>query len=183
MSNFVRIGNGADVLPVLLDLQRAPHLWDANTSRKEYPGSPHGAMSDIWVRFRSADEVTIEHSHLEPYRSRFQPAWRELPSLRPIIFALMHRVSAVELGSILITRLPPGGEIVPHSDRGGWAPEFYNTKCHLTLAGSSLSRCGDDKVEMKAGEIWTFDNLLMHSVENHGDCDRIVCIVSMRCEA
>ena len=30
--------------------------------------------------------------------------------------------------------------------------------------------------------IWTFDNLLLHSVENIYEPDRIVCIVSLRCE-
>jgi hypothetical protein len=63
-----------------------------------------------------------------------------LPSLRPMIFGLMARVQAVELGSILITKLPAGGEILPHSDQGSWAPEHYNCKAHITVAGSALVR-------------------------------------------
>ena len=183
MTAFLRIAHGADVMPVLLDLQRAPHLWDQNRTRREYPDTPHGQMTDIWVRFRPARDIVDLDSHREEYRCVFWPAWRELPALRPLVFAMMSRVSAVELGSILITRLPPGGEILTHSDRGGWAPEFYNTKCHLTLAGSSRSTCDGETVAMSQGEVWTFDNLLSHSIANAGDCDRIVCIVSMRCEA
>lgn len=182
MSAFLRLAHGVDTMPILLDLRRSPHLWDRNTTRKTYPNTPHAAMSDIWVRFRPARDVISLESHKEEYRCEFWPAWRDLPALRPLVFNLMARVAAVELGSILITRLRPGGEILPHSDRGGWAPEFYNTKCHVTLAGQSLSTCGDDVVTMVQGDVFTFDNLLEHSIKNSGDCDRIVCIVSMRCE-
>lgn len=169
-------------MPVLLELHRAPELWDQNPGRRQYPCSPHVAMQDIWVRARPAGQITGPDSFRGEYRCEFWPAWRALPSLRQLVFALMTKVSAVELGSILITRLPPGGEILPHSDRGGWAPEFYNTKCHVTLAGASISTCGEEAVTMTQGDIFTFDNLLMHSVQNAGDCDRVVCIVSMRCE-
>jgi aspartyl/asparaginyl beta-hydroxylase (cupin superfamily) len=99
-----------------------------------------------------------------------------------MVFALMSRVGAVELGSILLTKLPPGGVIQPHTDAGNWAPEYYNTKAHLTLAGSAVTWCQDEDSIQRAGEIWTFDNLLPHSITNNGDCDRICCIVSMRCE-
>ena len=90
----------------------------------------------------------------------FWPAWHELPALRPMVFALMGRVGAVELGSILITKLPPGQMIQPHTDAGNWAPEFYNCKAHLTLAGSALVRCEDEVCRFDAGTCWTFDNLL-----------------------
>ena len=182
MTRFLRIAQAVNVLPVALDLLRAPHLWDAHTTRKTYPGTPHAAMSDIWVRFRPPGEITDITSHQEEYRCEFYPAWRELPSLRPITFSLMAAVQAVELGSILITRLPPGGQILPHSDRGSWAAEFYNTKLHLTVAGLSLSSCDGEAVTMQTGDVWTFDNLLEHSVENPGEVDRIAVIFSMRCE-
>jgi hypothetical protein len=138
-------------------------------------------MTDITVRYMPEAQVTMEARRLE-HRNVFWPAWHALPALRPMVFALMTRVQAVELGSILITKLPPGKMIQPHSDAGNWAPEWYHCKCHITLAGSALVRCDDDAATFGTGSIWTFDNLLTHSIENVGDCDRIVCIVSMRCE-
>ena len=178
---FVQLASGVDTVPVLLELNRAAHLWDRNPERRLYPGTPHAAMTDITVRYMPEDQVTMEARRLE-HRNVFWPAWRELPALRPMVFALMQRVAAVELGSILITKLPPGKMIEPHSDVGNWAPEFYNCKAHLTLAGSALVRCEDEACQFVAGTVWTFDNLLMHSIENSGECDRICCIVSMRCE-
>lgn len=183
MANFLRIAQGFDVVPIMLELHRSPGLWDENTHRQCYPNTPHAATSSVWVRYRPAAEIKELSSFSEEHRNVFWPAWYALPSLRPLVFNLMARVSAVELGSILITRLLPGGEVLPHSDRGGWAPEFYNTKCHVTLAGASISTCGEEVVTMAQGDVFTFDNLLMHSVKNDGDCDRVVCIVSMRCES
>ena len=182
MRRFVQIGAAVDVLPVALDLHRAPHLWDRNPERRLYPGTPHAAMVDITVRYMPAEQLTSLDVRRHEHRNVFWPAWRELPTLRPMIFALMARVSAVELGSILITKLPAGEMIQPHSDAGSWAPEFYNCKAHITIAGQALVRCGEDEVIMKQGDVFTFDNLLTHSVECLGDSDRIVVIISMRCE-
>jgi len=178
---FVQLASGVDTVPVLLELNRAAHLWDRNPERRLYPGTPHAAMTDITVRYMPEDQVTMEARRLE-HRNVFWPAWRELPALRPMVFALMQRVAAVELGSILLTKLPPGKMIEPHSDAGNWAPHYYNCKAHLTLAGSAHVHCEDEACQFAAGTVWTFDNLLMHSIENIGECDRICCIVSMRCE-
>ena len=182
MGQFLRLASGVDVTPLLLELHRSPALWDIHTNRQSYPNTPHRDTKTIFVRFRSETELSGKQSYNEQHRNVFWPAWQALPSLRPLVFNLMTRVAGVELGTVLITRLPPGGAILPHSDRGSWAAEYYQTKCHLVLAGSSLSRCVDDAVTMVSGDCWTFDNLLIHSVENRGDCDRICLIVSMRTE-
>lgn len=183
MGEFLRIAHGIDTMPIMLDLMRAPDLWDQNRTRTTFEGTPHGQSSDIWVRFRSPVELEGPQSHKEEYRCVNWPAWHRLPSLRPLIRALKHTVDAVELGSILVTRLPPGATILPHSDQGSWAAERYNTKLHVTLAGRSHSICGDELVEMVAGDVWTFDNLRLHSVVNPDDgADRVALIASMRCE-
>jgi Aspartyl/Asparaginyl beta-hydroxylase len=181
MRYFLKLAEGLDVLPLLAQLHRQPDLWDRNSERRLYPGTPHGAMVDITARYMPQDEVTIDARRAE-HRNVFWPAWYALPALRPLVFALMARVEAVDLGSILITRLPPGGKILPHSDAGSWAPGYYHCKCHITLAGSALVSCEDEVCRFDAGSVWTFDNLLVHAVENTGDSDRIVVIVSMRCQ-
>jgi hypothetical protein len=179
MSRFLLLARGVDVMPLAIDLHQAPDLWDANPQRRTYPGTPHAAMTDITARYMPPEQVSLETRGRE-HRNVFWPAWHRLPSLRPLVFGLMARVSAVELGSIILTRLPPGAMIEPHSDLGSWAPEYYNCKAHVTVAGSAVTICAGEVCSQQAGEVWTFDNLLTHSVENRGECDRIACIVSMR---
>lgn len=178
---FVQIASGIDTTPVMLELARNADLWDQNPERRLYPGTPHADMVDITVRYMPPEDVTLASRRGE-HRNVWWPAWHLLPSLRPLVFALMHRVAAVELGSILITKLPHGGRILPHSDLGNWAPEYYNCKAHLTLAGKAWVECDGEGCTFETGTVWTFDNLLTHSIENTGRDDRIVCIVSMRAE-
>lgn len=181
---FVQLASGVDVVPVMLELNRAAHLWDRNPERRLYAGTPHAAMTDITVRYMPETQLVAGglEARRQEHRNVFWRAWHELPSLRPMVFALMHRVAAVELGSILITKLPAGAEILPHSDAGSWAPEYYNCKCHITLAGSAVTWCDGEESHQRVGDIWTFDNLLNHAITNTGDADRICCIVSMRAE-
>ena len=183
MRHFLRVAENVNTLPVMTELQRQPDLWNAYPVRKNFHGSPHAAMDDIWLRGPERDVLTDAASFKVAHPLVFWPAWRDLPALRPIVFAMMTQAQAVQLGGILITRLPPGGSILPHVDADSWHAAYFNAKWHLTLAGQSLSRCGGEAVTMRTGDVWTFPNDIEHSVENPGETDRIVLIVAMRCEA
>jgi hypothetical protein len=146
MRRFLKIADNVDVLPLLAQLHRLPDLWDRNPERRLYPGTPHAAMTDIVVRYMPEADVTMEARRAE-HRNVFWPAWHALPALRPLVMGLMARVEAVELGSILITRLPPGGQIMPHTDAGSWAPGYYHCKYdHLSMSVSGAVRAWQDDV-------------------------------------
>jgi hypothetical protein len=183
MRYFQQIAAGVETLPLTIDLYRQPELWDAHTARTGGAGSFEGT-SDIWVRFRDPAELVSRAAFAEEFRCQWYPAWHALPHLRPIVFGLMARVEAVELGGVLITRVPAGRQVAPHDDRGRWHPEFFRTKAYLPLATNSqcYSTCANERVTMAVGEAWLFDNLEVHSTVNEGDTDRITLIVSMRCE-
>ena len=182
MKHFLRVAQSVNTMPILAELHRQPELWNAYTIRKTFDGTPHAAMDDIWIRGRAREELAGTEAHKGAHVLKFWPAWHSLQSLRPVVFAMMAQAQAVHLGGILITRLPPGGEILPHVDSDSWHAQHFNAKWHLTLTGQSLSRCGGEVVTMTAGDVWTFNNATEHSVENPGDDDRIVLIVAMRCE-
>jgi hypothetical protein len=181
--HFQLLAHNVDVLPVVIDLYRQPALWNTHSERTHADGYFAGT-DDIWVRFRDPSELTTREAFAEPFTPMFYPAWHALPHLRPIVFDLMRRVEAVHLGGILITRVPGGGEVAPHDDRGRWHPEFFATKAYLPLATNDrcYSTCGNERVTMALGSVWLFDNLVTHSTVNEGETDRITLIVSMRCE-
>jgi len=183
MRYFQQIAAGVEVLPLVLDLYRQPSLWNQHTARTGGAGSFEGT-DDIWVRFRPQDELASREAFAEEFRCQWYPAWHALPHLRPIVFGLMARLEAVELGGVLITRVPGGQQVAPHDDRGRWHPEFFRTKAYLPLASNDrcYSTCGNERVVMKVGEVWLFDNLETHSTVNEGETDRITLIVSMRVE-
>lgn len=182
MENFQLIDRDIDVRPALGEIMAQPELWNQHTQRKTAPGSPHSEMSDIWLRYRRFDELTDAKSYLEPHIAEFYPAWEKLPGVKDIVHRLMVKTDPVYLGGILITKIPPGGKIAPHHDRGGWHAEFHNLKLYVPLQSNEgcINICEGEREVMRAGEAWTFDNLRVHSVENNGDEDRITLIISMR---
>lgn len=184
MTNFLKIAEQMDVLPLLLAIQRQPQLWNQNTLRTTHPGTPHTEVDDIWLRFNDLAlyQKTGDPAHiLDQHESINYPALAALPQARPLIFWLMARAEGERLGRCLITRVKPGCRIAPHEDGGEHAA--YYERFHIVLQSNDHSRfaCGDEEVIMQAGEIWWFDNSKMHAVYNDGAVDRIHLIVDIRC--
>lgn len=183
-SNFEQINCKVYTQLLLQQVWANPQLWNQNPERKIGVDSPHSEMSDIWVRFRPKNELTSVESYAEPHTPEWYPSRRVLTEVERISLDMMALFRAVQLGGVLITKIPSGGSIKPHDDRGRWHPEFFNTKVYIPLQSNSgcINTCEDDSVNMTAGHAWTFDNLKTHSVVNNGDTDRITLIISMRTE-
>ena len=164
MRYFQQIAAGIEVLPLVLDLYRQQELWGKYPARTG-EGGPFSGTDDIWIRFRDPAELVSREAYAEMFVPVFYPAWHALPHLRPIVFGLMARLEAVQLGGILITRVPGGQQVAPHNDRGRWHPEHFRTKAYLPLASNDrcYSTCGDERVVMRVGDAWLFDNLVEHS--------------------
>lgn len=182
MNKFVRLATGLDIAPIVAQLAAHPELWNQHTQRKLARNSPHAQMDDIWLRYRAFDELQSPLDYLTPHFAEFYPAWRTLTTLQPLVFDLLARTRCVYLGGILLTRIPPGGKILPHHDRGSWHAEFHNCKVYVPLQSDEgcWNTCEDERVHMAPGDAWSFDNLRTHSVENDSTRDRMTLIVSMR---
>lgn len=180
MRNFQLLASNIDVGQILNEILRQPDLWDENNLRTTHPGTAHSQASDIWVWFNKLpkdESEVINDKEVIPYR-----AWKQIPALRNVIFALMRQVDAVRLGRVIITRLPPGKEITPHVDGG--APAEYYSRFHLAIQclPGNIFQIGEEKVSFQTGQIWWIDNKKLHSVVNNSSDDRIVCIIDLRCE-
>lgn len=183
MRHFLRIASGIETIGVLMDLERQPELWNQHGDRTR-GDSPHRDADDIWIRFRAYEDLTTPQAFGEPFIPEFYPPWNKLPHLRPIVFGLMARCEAVQLGGVLITRVGPGCSVWPHNDRGRWHPEFFTTKVYVPLMTNPdcFNTCADERIAMAQGDAWTFDNLKTHATSNGGATDRITLIVSLRVE-
>ncbi len=174
---FQKIAEGIDVFPLVHAIQRQPELWDQNTLRTTYPGTPHAEVSDIWCWFNDTTnpEAVINDREVISY-----PAWSALPQLRPIVFNLMRAVEGVQLGRVIISRLPPGKTIAPHADGGAPATFYERYQIALQSLPGCLFKAGDETVQMQTGSVYWFDNQQIHSVINHSADDRISLIIDIR---
>lgn len=182
MRYFRRVHEGLDVAPVLADLAAAPALWDVYRERTVLSdGYMHGT-SDIWLRYFPRERLQTAADFLGEGRCEFYDAWWRLPSVHAVAYSLMSMCSGVELGTCLISRIPPGGEVKPHRDGACWTARYYDRKFYVILQANDLclNVTEDEEVVMKPGEIWAFDNLALHAVYNRGTTDRLNLIITLR---
>ena len=178
MPHFLHIAKGIDVDALRLSLESNKELFGQHKERAVTYDSPHTAMSDIWVRYN--DIAHIGPTFNDAHDSVWYPAYSAIPELKPIIFGLMKFVSGERLGGVLITKLPPGGEIATHVDRG-WHADYYE-KFYISIKNEpgAVFRFPDGDIKAVAGDVYWFDNSVPHSVVNHSAEDRIALIVCIK---
>lgn len=184
MRNFTHIGN-VDVLPLLLQIERHPELWDQNTARTDYEESPHKDVPDIWLRWRPLADLTTREAYNEKFGElMWYPGITDLPAARTILMEIMSRVGGLALGGVFISKIPPGGAVKPHTDAMSWHANYFRTKVYVTIKTNpnAINWADGESLNMAAGSVWTFDNLRPHSVYNEGDCDRITMMAAIRCD-
>jgi hypothetical protein len=192
MRNFQKLCSGLNPVPLLSQLATQGELWNQYLVRTSHPRSAHRVVDDIILRYNryESGEDFVEKVCSEIAVVDY-PAWHKLPHAQAFVFALLGQVQGVHLGRVMISRVPPGIAIPPHSDLIREAelafpdkvpPAVYYNRYHLALASApgSLFRCGDETVYMEPGSAWWFDNKLEHEVVNNSADDRIHLIVDIR---
>lgn len=178
MAQFLQLASGIDVAPLRAALESQPGLFGQLTHRAEYVNSPHTAMSDIWVRYNAYENLGPAFN--DEHDSVWYPSADHLPEIKPIVFALMHKVQGERLGGILITKIPPGGGIAPHIDVGWHAGYYDKFFIPIKSAPGALFRFPDGDINAQPGDCYWFDNSVDHSVENNSAEDRIAMIVCIK---
>lgn len=188
--NFDRIGWDVDVSRLRHQIIRNWQLWNQNDFRTEYPNTPHVDVDDIWLRFSAKENLVTTTRVIGDDKPVFYPAWDILSEAKPLVKGVMAATGAYELGRVLISRIPPGGQILPHRDNDGdYVHQNDIARYHLVIQGSpgNLYRCGEpdtpgdaEEVHMLTGELWWFSALKLHSVINASEDDRIHMMVDVR---
>ncbi|MET3133629.1 hypothetical protein AAKU55_003919 [Oxalobacteraceae bacterium GrIS 1.11] len=186
MRNFQLIAADMDITPLLLAVKRQPGLWREDTFLRDFPQGPFGEIESIMLRFptkgvyATLEEVQNHLSKYDQHENVDYPAYKALTEARPLIMWLMSRVGGERLGRCMLNKIAPGGRIFPHADTP--VHSDYYSRFHIVLASNpeSIFRAGDEQVNMRAGEVWWFDNKEVHEVANDGADDRIHLVVDIR---
>jgi hypothetical protein len=125
------------------------------------------------------------------------PGWRRFGSvIYPMLVQLFERRLGLTRGSweqrllrVQLNSMPPGSEILPHSDTGSYARNAH--RIHIPLI---VPQCvqfeqrlpqiggGDaswSEVPFKEGEAFEVNNLLPHHVQQHGPYERVTLILDL----
>lgn len=178
MADRIRLlDSGLNVAPIYWALQQHPELWNQHTTRTESPDSPHYGLDDIWARFGDPARAVDGGAH----DSFWYPA-ADILGIKPLCLDLMRAVEGVELGGVLITRIPPGAECKPHTDPGWHARRYDKYAVQITSAPGQRFHFEGESLETKPGDLFWFDNQFTHWVTNPTAYERVTLIVCIRKE-
>lgn len=172
--NFVRLARNLPVGPVLAELTDNAPLWHVTNFRESYPGSSHADAQSIllrWLPTTPGSVIGDEPTHYE--------AAERLPASVALAVHARKLIGGSTFGRIMLTRLPPGGQIHRHADEGAYAERFQRFHVCLDADHGSRFECGDESVHMAPGELWWFNHQIPHQVVNAGERNRLHLIVDM----
>lgn len=178
MHSIELIASGANVAPIVDAIAANPHLWNEHKARTAI--YQHSQVSDIWVRYNDFANFDGDLAKFnEPHESVWYPS-ADLLLVKPLIFDLMHFVRGERLGGVLITKIPPRGEVKPHVD-GGWHAGYYDKFAVQLASNDRQAFCFEDaRLVTNPGDLYTFHNDRLHWVTNDSDEDRMTLIVCIR---
>jgi len=175
------LGVRFDVSAALEQLADNPDAWNQHTMRTEAYGTPHGGVSDIWVRYNDwANFNGDQEAFNGPHQSVWYPVAWKLPAVRNLVFDVMRVVEGEHLGGVLITKIPPGGRVEPHIDQG-WHAGYYAKFAVQLMGNEKQAFCFDDAtLSAMPGDLYAFDNSRRHWVTNDSDSDRMTLIICIK---
>jgi hypothetical protein len=185
MKNFQRISQGLPVQAALNSVVRQPHLWNQHPVRTQMTESPNIECSDILMRFNDISTLDLNSPEsiaqvVDGLNCINYPPMFLLPQVRALVMGLMPIVEGEQLGRVIISKLPAGKVIKPHVDEQKYAGFYDRFHVVLSSAPGCLFHCGDETVHMATGELWWFDNKIIHEVTNNSAADRVHLIIDIR---
>ena len=170
LSNFKRIAHGLDVEPLLKLLDAKPELWKEITARQKLTKSPHKDTECIYVRgaLKMSTYYVIWDIGAYDYPCMEYLKTALIPLMRPILDALQVK----ELGRVLIVNLKSTSQVQRHIDQGTYADHYE--RFHIVLRSNQhcFLTSGNWVLNLEVGEVWWFNNKVLHSAENNGESDR-----------
>lgn len=194
MRNFLRLGTGLNVAPLMLAIARRPELWKEDSFLRHYPQGPFGMVDSIMLRFPekvvfegpdAEEKVELYKANKLPgfdqHESKDYPAYAVLPEARALVMPLFAAVQGERLGRVMINRIAPGGVIYPHPDTEEHCSYYKRFHIVLQSAPGVKFRAGDEWTYWETGSAFWFDNSLEHEVINESQMDRIHMVIDARC--
>lgn len=182
MPPIQKIASGFDVSKALRQIADHPEIWNEHSQRTEFYGTPHSGISDIWVRYNDLSNLETDPAAFfqGEHESLWYPVIDKIPAVRALVRQVFKQVGGNRLGGVLITKIPPGGEVTPHVDTG-WHASFYE-KFAVQLQGNDRQAFHFEGFELRPspGDLYTFENSKLHWVTNNSDEDRMTLIICIK---
>ncbi len=177
MTHFTKILGRFNVTPLLAELEAAPDMWMADTSRQRNVR----CQRDTWSIFLRAPQKPLppgaENAN-DVHGSRLAPAAATFPRA----LALCESVAKEQCGTLgraTLVALLPKRRVFPHVDSGAYYR--IRDRYHLVLRSSEGSplTAEHETVVMREGELWVFNNKVNHWAVNPSEELRVHLIFDL----
>ena len=171
MRHFTNIARAVDIGPLLAELDAAPEMWFADTSRQRKIRCQRNTRN-IFLRAPRKPLPPGAKNANDVHESRVARSARKFPRTLAYCGSVADRLGGT-LGRATLVALLPHGRVFPHVDAGAYYR--IRDRFHLVLRsarGSPLA-AGEERVMMRPGELWAFDNKARHWADNPSDEPRV----------
>ena len=171
MQHFTYVARGVDIEPLVAELDAAPEMWFADTSRQRNIRCQRHTRN-IFLRAPRKPLPPGAKNANDVHESRIARSARKFPRALAYCESVADSLGGT-LGRATLVTLLPRGRVFPHVDAGAYYR--IRDRFHLVLKsarGSPLA-AGDERVVMHPGELWAFDNKARHWADNPSDEARV----------
>lgn len=170
-THFIRMAENVDTSPLLAELDAAPEMWLADTSRQRRVRCQRNTRN-IFLRAPRKPLPPGARNANDVHESRTAPAAGRFPRTLAYCESIAGALGGT-LGRATLVALLPRSRVFPHVDAGAYYR--IRDRLHLVLkspGGSPLTAEGETVV-MRPGELWAFDNKARHWARNPADEPRV----------
>lgn len=177
MSEFLQVlKEDVEVGELVRVIRSTPDIWDVYTQRQAMAGAQ--AQSQSYLVRWSAGATDLESSHNQDDCEDLAVPCELATAIDALVSEAAKIVSDVgRVGRVMLTRLPPGGEIQTHTDEGYYADNYCRFHICLDSAGVNVFTVGGREFVIKPGQLFWFNHKKPHSVQNKSTSARLHLIV------
>lgn len=148
----------------------APHWWAVHTRRQESLDH-HRHTQSILVRNRKAHERTYQPAD-GVHESEEMAFSRQYPKTNALVLSLAQELG-LALGRVALVRLPAHSQVYRHYDDEAYLKERDRYHLVLSCGVHNVLESGNNRLNVKPGELWFFDNKVMHRAANLSGTPRV----------
>ena len=177
MTHFTRIAANIDTTPLLAELDAAPDMWLVDTSRQRKVRCQRNTRN-IFLRAPRKPLPPRARNANDVHESRVTRAAGKFPRALAFCERIANELEAT-LGRAALVSLLPKSRVFPHVDAGAYYR--IRDRLHLVLKSSQGSplAAGDERVVMRPGELWAFNNKARHWADNPSGEPRVHLIFDL----
>lgn len=167
-----------DILPFFEELEAHPEAYMPGASDGDHPNTKGIILKFPDLKTYDLKTVTEEVD----LNSVYYPAYHLYKSLPKLLDKVMELVKGKHLAWAGVLNLAAGGEIKPHEDTTKLPVDYKRIHVVIKTEPGCTLKTGDEELHMKTGEVWWFNNRIMHSGKNESDTNRIHMVLDIKGE-